>query len=213
MTEPRKPDQNTQTTILTESNGPLQWFREGIAGIISLVILTIAGVMLYGTYNYVRDTTGNADPAIAATRKESYERQKDIMLYTLALLGTVTGYYLGRVPAELHAQQAERSANTAQDQLQKTQTKLTDSAGTAASAAAQVTVAEREKNAAKAKLTRAADSLELAKSAISTALSVSPQPRVLGESSGAGPQKNADDLRRAEQQIAMTLREINDYRS
>jgi hypothetical protein len=191
----------------------LQWFREGVAGIISLVILTIAAMMLYGTYNYVRDTSANADAAVAASRKESYERQKDIMLYTLALLGTVTGYYLGRVPAELHAQQAERSANTAQDQLQKTQTKLADTAGSAASAATQVTAAEKEKDAARAKLSRAVDSLEVAKSAISKALSVSPGPRVLGEVARDEVQKDTEDLRLAEREIETTLREIRDYKT
>jgi hypothetical protein len=34
-----------------------------------------------------------------------------------ALLGTVTGYYFGRVPAELRAQKAEESATTAHSQL------------------------------------------------------------------------------------------------
>ena len=110
-------------TTNSDSGVPLQWFREGVAGLISVVILVIAAVMLYGTYNYARQTPDNADPTVAATRKDSYERQKDIMLYALALLGTVTGYYLGRVPAELHAQQAQKSANTAEKEKVATKTK------------------------------------------------------------------------------------------
>src|SRR6266404_5893811 len=110
----------------------LQWFREIIAGTISLVILGIAATMLYNTYHYARDAPASSEPSMITSRKESYEQQKDIMLYALAFLGTVTGYYLGRVPAELHAQQAEKSANTAQDHLQQTQTKLADTAGSAA---------------------------------------------------------------------------------
>jgi hypothetical protein len=204
--EPAKPQ-----TTKPESSSPLQWLREGIAAIISLVILIIAAIMLYDTYYYVRDTSANADATIAASRKESYERQKDIMLYALALLGTVTGYYLGRVPAELHAQQAQRSANTAQDQLQKTQTKLTDTAGSAAAAATQVTVAEKEKEAAKAKASRAAEALEVANEAISKTLSASPVSKTLGES--AGPESlNLESLRRAQDEIRASLREIRSGR-
>jgi hypothetical protein len=205
------PEPETKTKpIKSELGSPLQWFREGIAGLISLVVLAIAALMLYGTYNYVRDTPANADATVAATRKESYERQKDIMLYALALLGTVTGYYLGRVPAELHAQQAQKSANTAQDQLQKTQTKLTDTAGSAAAAATQVTIAEKEKDTAKAKAAKAVDALVVAKDAIAKTLS-SPVSKTLGESAG-GPVKDAENLRLAQQEIEATLREIRDAR-
>jgi len=212
MTEPTKvgdtePDPDKRTTK-TESSSPLQWFREGIAGIISVVVLAIAALMLYGTYNYVRQTPDNADATIAAARKESYERQKDIMLYALALLGTVTGYYLGRVPAELHAQQAQRSANTAQDQLQKTQTKLTDTAGSAAAAATQVTIAEKEKAAAKAKVAKATGALEVAKDAIAKTLTA-PVSKTLGAESGS-PSRDVENLRRAQQEIEATLREIRD---
>jgi len=58
--------------------------------------------------------SSQADPQKSAadvkSKLDAYGRQKDILLYALALLGTVTGYYLGRVPAELRA-------NTAQNQV------------------------------------------------------------------------------------------------
>lgn len=114
----------------TEVSTPIQWFRELVTGSISVVILVIASVTLYGTWSFAR--TVPTDDKMMVAQKEAYERQKDIMLYALALLGTVTGYYLGRVPAELHAQQAQRSADTAQHELQSTQTKLTNTASSAA---------------------------------------------------------------------------------
>jgi hypothetical protein len=214
MEEPKPNDvSNNNTTSAepkTESRNPLQWFREGIAGIISLVILVMAAVMLWGTYNYAKDATPTADANVVSTRKESYERQKDIMLYALALLGTVTGYYLGRVPAELHAQQAQRSANAAQDQLQKTQTKLTDTAGSAAVAATQVAVAENEKATAKAHEAKAVKGLENANEAISKTLST-PVSKTLG-AEGPVSAKNLDNLRQAQQEIERTLRELQNSR-
>jgi len=59
--------------------------------------------------------TDAARQAEIAERDKAFNNQKDILLYGLALLGTVTGYFFGRVPAELHAVQAQKSANVAQD--------------------------------------------------------------------------------------------------
>jgi hypothetical protein len=207
-----KPDSTPKSqTTTSESSSPLQWFREAITAIISLVTLGIAAIMLYDTYAYVRDTSPTADAAIIEARKVSYERQKGIMLYALALLGTVTGYYLGRVPAELHAQQAQRSANTAQDQLQKTQTKLNETAGSAAAATEQATAAEKENEAAKAKAARAAEALEVANDAISKTLSASQSAKVLAES--AAPESpHVEGLRRAQQEIEASLRDIRNSR-
>lgn len=211
-----KTSEPDQKPARTEATSLLHWFRESVTAIISLVILAIASLMLYGTYSYVRDGGSATDPNVAASRKESYERQKDIMLYALALLGTVTGYYLGRVPAELHAQQAEKSANNAQDQLQKTQTQLTDTAGSAAAAATQVTVAEKEKDAAKAKLNKAARGLDTVKSVLSRKRAEAKRParRTLGgQEDGASSESvlgadEEEELRRAEQEIDMILQDI-----
>jgi hypothetical protein len=46
------------------------------------------------------------------------------MLYVVSLFGTVTGYYLGRVPAEVNARRSETAARTAQQQLSESQEKL-----------------------------------------------------------------------------------------
>ena len=153
--------QEQKTPITTASY--MQWFRESMAAVISLVVLGLAAAMMYGTFSYASHPLAGGNDE---TNRQAYERQKDIMLYALALLGTVTGYYLGRVPAELHAQSAQRAANTAQHDLQKTQTKLTEAAGETASVATRLTVAEEEKQKAKGNARDAMEALEK----VSTAL-------------------------------------------
>lgn len=211
-TDPKKiaDDKSSTEQPAKQSNHVLQWLREGLAGIISLVVLAITAMMMYGTYNYARETPANAEANFVASRKESYQEQKDIMLYALALLGTVTGYYLGRVPAELHAQQAERSANTAQNHLQTTQTKLIDISDKAAVAAKEVTIAEKEKHAVKATLSKVTSTLVATEDAISKVLSRSSEPKVLGERTGQISGTDLEDIIRAKKKIEDTLREIRE---
>src|SRR3954469_22349153 len=114
---------------MTKSTDPLQWLRELMAVGISLAILVLTVAMMWMTFRSAGATdrvrVPGADgsvlsPSAEAAKEarsyqtESYNRQKDIMLYGLALLGTVTGYYLGRVPAEINAKRAENAAETAQ---------------------------------------------------------------------------------------------------
>jgi hypothetical protein len=68
------------------------------------------------------------------------------MLYALALFGTVTGYYLGRVPAEVNAKRADAAADKAQKQLVNTQEKLTDTAASASVTSAQLGQVKEEKS-------------------------------------------------------------------
>src|SRR5215467_14409303 len=98
--------QKAQSTTVTSEATLLQWFREGMTAAISIVILWLTAITLYSTWNTA--SIVQVEDGKKAAQKEAYERQKDIMLYAVALLGTVTGYYLGRVPAELHAQQAQQ---------------------------------------------------------------------------------------------------------
>ena len=95
----------------------LNCIRELLAAAISIVILVLAALTIYGTWKTA--SIVESDAAASAKRKDAYDRQKDIMLYAVALLGTVTGYYLGRIPAELHAQQAQHAATDAQAQLHR----------------------------------------------------------------------------------------------
>jgi hypothetical protein len=101
----------------------LQVLREGAAVVISMVILGLAAW-----------TIGETFLAARGDNVEAYNREKDIMLYVVSLFGTVTGYYLGRVPAEVNARRAEQAASSAQQQLVSSQEKLgvaTEAASTA----------------------------------------------------------------------------------
>ena len=87
-----------------------QYIREGMTSVISLVILALATYFLVDTYLIAKTVITGAN---AQEAKDAYTRQKDLLLYALGLLGTVMGYYLGRVPAELHAQAAQKNAERA----------------------------------------------------------------------------------------------------
>jgi hypothetical protein len=95
------------------STDPLQVLREGIAVVISLVVLGLAAW-----------TIGQTFLAARGDNVDAYNREKDIMLYVVSLFGTVTGYYLGRVPAEVNARRSETAARAAQQQLSESQEKL-----------------------------------------------------------------------------------------
>jgi hypothetical protein len=95
------------------STDPLQVLREGIAVVISIVVLGLAAW-----------TIGQTFLAARGDNVDAYNREKDIMLYVVSLFGTVTGYYLGRVPAEVNARRADTAARAAQQQLSESQEKL-----------------------------------------------------------------------------------------
>jgi hypothetical protein len=95
------------------STDPLQVLREGIAVVISVVVLGLAAW-----------TIGQTFLAARGDNVDAYNREKDIMLYVVSLFGTVTGYYLGRVPAEVNARRADTAARAAQQQLSESQEKL-----------------------------------------------------------------------------------------
>src|SRR4051812_12876102 len=86
-----------------------QWFRELIAALVSVVILILAAWMLFETFEVGRSKFG-VDDKLAL---DAYSRMKDVLLYVLGFLGTVTGYYLGRIPAEKQADKALQSAAVA----------------------------------------------------------------------------------------------------
>jgi hypothetical protein len=54
-----------------------------------------------------------ADFLISCPLFDAYTRQKELLQLALGLLGTVTGYYLGRIPAENAARRANQEATDA----------------------------------------------------------------------------------------------------
>lgn len=91
-----------------------QTLREWITALLSLAIAVVALYLLVDTYSTGKTIGRLPEVQQHKALEEGYARQKDLLLYALALLGTVTGYYLGRVPAELHAQKADREAKQAE---------------------------------------------------------------------------------------------------
>ncbi len=100
------------------NNFNLQTIREAITSLISLAIAGIALYLLLDTYNAGKKIAPPAGTPQQKSFDDAYGRQKDLLLYALALLGTVTGYYFGRVPAELHAQKSDRDAHAAREEAQ-----------------------------------------------------------------------------------------------
>ena len=116
----------------TPSCTGLQWLREIVTAGIAITVLAITSVMLMEVFGSAKYQRPYQPPSVTATdtaaqqaqvearkteidaRDKSFSQQKDILLYGLALLGTVMGYFFGRVPAELHAVQAQNAANAAQ---------------------------------------------------------------------------------------------------
>ncbi len=78
--------------------------KELVAAAIALVIAGLTLWILYDLYGYA--SLSNADSNI-------FSRKKDVLGLVLALMGTVTGYYLGRAPAERQADAARKQAETA----------------------------------------------------------------------------------------------------
>jgi hypothetical protein len=85
-----------------------------------------------------------------------FASRKDVMLYGLPILGSILGYYFGRVPAERRAEAAEQE----REQAQATAHRAVASAG---SAQAQAEQHARETQNARDKLSRLAGGVEQVK--------------------------------------------------
>jgi hypothetical protein len=125
----------TPTTPTPSSDRPsfLTSFKEVITAVLALTVLGVTAYMLVDAYNS-SGAVPKAGTSDAKDLQDAFGRQKDILLYGLSLLGAVIGYYFGRVPAELHAQAAQKQATDAQKQLGTTQDKLADASSTAVQA-------------------------------------------------------------------------------
>ena len=202
----------------------LQGLREMMALVISLVVLLLTAYMLYSTFvsaGEVVQVPGPADSAsaVASTnayyervvkaQADAYTRQKDIMLYALALFGTVMGYYLGRAPAEANAKRAERTADAAQSQLTKTQDRLVDASASASVATAETGRVKEEKAKVDAKLNSSAKVLREASGTLSTARKARSEVARGRSTAGAAPAPSETEhdeaLRRAQEAIDSAL--------
>lgn len=124
--------ENTPPQVPVDS-GRAQVGRECMAAMISGVILFVSMWAFVSTFSAGREPFATTD-----ARKEAYERQKDLLVIAVGLLGTVTGYYLGRVPAELRAQSAQNllsGATTAATQATRDKEQVRAEARAAADAA------------------------------------------------------------------------------
>jgi 4-amino-4-deoxy-L-arabinose transferase-like glycosyltransferase len=93
--------------------------KEYVAALLSLAIIAVTVCFLFRVFS----STGTP---------EDQKRQSAVLHAALALAGTVTGYYFGRVPAERAAANAQQSASNTQQALVTT-----------ASVAQQATAAEQ----------------------------------------------------------------------
>ena len=83
----------------TPQDSRLVVLREVTTTVIAMVILAVSIYMMLKTF---------------AGAGGNFEQMKDIMLYALPILGTVMGYYFGRVPAERRAEASEKESQQAQ---------------------------------------------------------------------------------------------------
>jgi hypothetical protein len=83
---------------------PSNSWREVIAGLLSIAIAAVSFWMLLDTYFATEQSRFIAD---------EFSRKKDMLSIGLGLLGTVIGYYFGRVPAEKQADAARGEAAAA----------------------------------------------------------------------------------------------------
>jgi hypothetical protein len=91
--------------------------REVVTAVIGVGIFVVTSYMLVRTFSFGAQSFGDEGSPGARALMAAFGRQKDMLLYALSLLGTVTGYYLGRVPAE---RAADRASEQAQDAKRKT---------------------------------------------------------------------------------------------
>lgn len=177
----------------------LQVLREGVAVVISMVVLGLAAW-----------TIGQTFLAARGDNVDAYNREKDVMLYVVSLFGTVTGYYLGRVPAEVTARRAETAARAAQQQLAESQEKLR-------AAATEASVARGAEARASKRLGKTAGELRNVSEAIGKLARPSRPPAAPGEFGvredsppyGRGPESPAElGLQEAKRRIDALLAQL-----
>jgi len=110
MVDPNPPNPQPPAT---NPPGKFPDFKEVVTAAIALAIVTTLIVFLWNAFfSNPKDTLG--------------ETQKYVIGIILSLAGTVTGYYFGRVPAEKHADTAQRAADDAKKGQAHAEAKVED---------------------------------------------------------------------------------------
>jgi hypothetical protein len=99
--------------------------REIMSAALSTIIVVVTMIMLWQTFGTASRSLQLSDGKPDAALVEAHQRQKDMLLIAIGLLGTVTGYYLGRVPAE-RAADAARDAQKAAERSETAVRHATD---------------------------------------------------------------------------------------
>jgi hypothetical protein len=73
-------------------------WKEAGSTAVALAIVAVTLFLIYQTFQAAPDSAG----------------KKDVLLIAVSLLGTVTGYYFGRVPSERRAEAAEETSRKAE---------------------------------------------------------------------------------------------------
>jgi hypothetical protein len=117
---PNEPSPSTSTptssvaTVSTRDGCNVgQILRETVTALIALAIAFVALRLLWDVHGVLK-----------MGKPDNYEQHKELLLLALGLLGTVTGYYFGRVPAERHADAARDAAKAAQKREQDVRSKV-----------------------------------------------------------------------------------------
>lgn len=123
----------------------LAWLREVTTTTLAVLVVAVCLGLLCLTF--------------AAAGKPDFAQKKDVMLYGLTILGTVVGYYFGRVPAERRAEASEETAKQAQGTA-------SDATTAAAQAQQQASQSAQATDEAAKKLAAAKAGVEKAKAAL-----------------------------------------------
>jgi hypothetical protein len=172
-------------------NATARLVRDLMPAIIGLVILSLSTWMLCDIYGATRFPPGQTAEQ-ARAELDAYNRRKDVLVMVLAVFGTVTGYYLGRVPAEWAADKAQKQADKAQDQANKAQDKASDAAQKAADAGAAAAETSR-----RADELRSADAQNKRRVEAALALLAPPAPGDKAAAVEVEPAAHVESVRRA----------------
>jgi hypothetical protein len=208
-------------------------FHEVVTALVGVTILVVTMTMMHGAYQTAAATYPEPKPIQASSplsaddekeevrqrtvqkeeeerwrkqQDDAFNRQKDVMLYGLSLLGAVIGYYFGRMPAELHAKQAEQQAARSQNQLGEAQKDLNQAKVSEGKATGEKDVIAKEKEKiAEQKDKQRADFKQTLTSLKSNLENATTAPKVLGLSTG---QPAATGLEQAKREIDALLEKL-----